>query len=388
MRVLMVNSFYESHCGGLEVVAGAIARGLAAQGHDTVWAASNSTEPPASVLNLTAQGYTTIDPGTAIGVPLPVPSPGAIGLLWRALKGADAVVVHDCLYLPVIATFCMARLRRKPVLIIQHIGEVPYTNILLRTLMRIANATIARPMLARAEQVIFISAATEDYFADVAFQAPPEVIFNGVDANVFAFRPGCRADWRRRFGFGPSQTVALFVGRFVEKKGLAVLREMASSAPDVTFAFAGEGPIEPRQWNLHNVAVFKDLRGADIAALYHAADALVLPSVGEGYPLVVQEALACGLPVVCSREIGDADPHAARVLTLVERLRDPADNAAAFMLALRQAVAADDVHKAAERSAFALARYSWDRMTERLSVHLTRVVRANLRDGGVAVPAR
>ena len=58
--------------------------------------------------------------------------------------------------------------------------------------------------------------------------------------------------------------------------------------------------------------VFSDLAGPGLAELYRASDVFVLPSQGEGFPLVVQEALACGLPVVCGDESTGADAEPRR----------------------------------------------------------------------------
>jgi glycosyltransferase involved in cell wall biosynthesis len=108
--------------------------------------------------------------------------------------------------------------------------------------------------------------------------------------------------------------VFLFVGRFVEKKGLPVLRRLAERIPDVTWLFAGWGSLDPRQWNLPNVRVFSSLTWDVLKTVYHAADLLVLPSVGEGLPLVIQEAMACGTPALVSTETVRADGKAASLI--------------------------------------------------------------------------
>jgi glycosyltransferase involved in cell wall biosynthesis len=96
----------------------------------------------------------------------------------------------------------------------------------------------------------------------------------------------------------------LFAGRFVEKKGLGLLHRLARELPRVRWMFAGWGPLDPSQWGLANVSVHRDLAKEELVPLYQAADLLVLPSVGEGFPLVVQEAMACGTPAIVSEEAG------------------------------------------------------------------------------------
>jgi glycosyltransferase involved in cell wall biosynthesis len=49
---------------------------------------------------------------------------------------------------------------------------------------------------------------------------------------------------------------------------------------------------------------------AALRQYYIAADLFVLPSVGEGFPLAVQEALSSGLPTVVSKEVADDVPNA------------------------------------------------------------------------------
>ena len=220
------------------------------------------------------------------------------------VRDADVVHLHDCLYLPNLAAYVAARLARRPVIVTQHVGMVPYRNPVLRALLFLAYRMLGRIVLGGARQVVFVSESVRSYFNGfVRFRAPPLLVPNGVDTSVF--RPAdaaLRARLREKLGVLPGQPLLLFVGRFVEKKGLPVLRELAARLGHARWVFAGWGPLDPERWEQPNVTVLRDLSSHDLVPLYQAADLLVLPSTGEGFPLVVQEAMSCGTPVITGED--------------------------------------------------------------------------------------
>ena len=377
-QLLTVSNYFDTHRGGLEIVAGRLARELAARGFGVIWLASNATPPPAgcAARGVRTESFSIWNVGERrLGVPWPILSPAAVGRLWRAVRTADAVLLHDSLYMTSIVTFLAAKASRTPLLIVQHIGAVPYRSWFLRGLMALANRLVARPVLGGASQVVFISQFVRDYFGRLRFRRPARLVFNGVDTEVFRLATTDeRAGARARFGFGDGHQVALFVGRFVEKKGVARLGKTAALRPEITFAFAGWGLIDPVAWGLPNVRVFSDLSGPSLAELYRASDVFVLPSQGEGFPLVVQEALACGLPVICGDESTGADPDAAPFLVGVDVTGTDEDVASRVAAAIDRAFVADPAGAAAERAAFVRGRYGWSSAADRYAEMLDRLI--------------
>jgi len=365
MRLLIGTHYFETHRGGIEIVAGQLARCFTRAGVEITWLASDATPGPAP-----SEGCGTARPlrtsnviERRLGLPLPLPHPGALARIWREVRRADAVMLHDSLYPTNVALRAAAWAHRKPVMIVQHIGGVPYRSRALNQLMRLANRIVAGAMLRSAEQVVFISRTTQSYFSALPFRREPVLILNGVDTATFrpAESPAARAMRRRDRGLPETGPVLLFVGRFVEKKGLPVLEALARARPDLSFVLAGWGSMEPERWRLPNVRVYRDRQGASLVPLYQASDLFVLPSSGEGLPLVLQEALACGLPALCGADTATADPELARWVTGVPV--DPADAAAtadAFGTAITHHLKQPpDLSRRAACAAACRSRYDW-----------------------------
>ena len=367
MRIVLVTHYYPAHRGGIELVAGELARRLAGgHGAEIAWHASDCDPPPAipGVTCSPARAWNGIE--RRAGVPYPVWSLGALRRLVRAVREADAVHLHDCLYLPNGVAYAAARLAGKPVLVTQHVGMVPYRNPVLRALLFAAYRILGRLVLGGATQVVFVSDTVLRYFQSfVAFRSPSRLVANGVDTTVF--RPAeeaRRATLRREFGAEPGVPLFLFVGRFVEKKGLPLLRQLAALPLRARWLFAGWGPLDPQGWGLPNVSVLRDLSGSSLAPLYQAADLLVLPSTGEGFPLVVQEAMACGTPALVGTETAAGCPEAAPLL-LHEDVSGP-DAPARWERRLRDLAGSRQLGDLRPQvTAWAASQWSWERCARR-----------------------
>jgi len=377
-HLVLVTHYYPGHLGGIEKVAAELSRRLAnSHGWTIKWAATrNGTSPdglPDTVQFIPAAAWNGMD--KYFGVPWPIWSPTSLVVLWREIGKADLVHLHDVLYFGNAFAWLFASLRGIPVVVTQHVGSVPYHSAFIRKLHVLANRTLGRFVLSTAQQVVFISPAVMDEFGHFCrFKSPAVYWPNGVDTEIFnpggefASEPVIAA--RREAG----KHVFLFAGRFVEKKGLNILHELAQAFPEDLWVFAGHGPIDPSHWGLPNVIVVRGVSGPELARYYRAADLLVLPSVGEGFPLVVQEAMACGTPAMVGEETAEGCPD-ARAFLYVEKVGSD-DTVRLWTRRLAEIVADPDQLQSMglSASAYAQANWSWERVAERYAGLLESVV--------------
>jgi glycosyltransferase involved in cell wall biosynthesis len=132
---------------------------------------------------------------------------------------------------------------------------------------------------------------------------------NGIDTDKF--RPEDKNKARNRLGLPKDKRIILFVGWLVKGKGVDYLLESVKKIkvhfPDMLVVIVGGG-LEFKNYKryvsengLERSVVFTGPKMSDeIPKFMNAADIFVLPSLSEGRPNVVAEAMACGLPVIAT----------------------------------------------------------------------------------------
>lgn len=114
-------------------------------------------------------------------------------------------------------------------------------------------------------------------------------------------------------------TVLLFMGLLIERKNpiflLHVFKELKRQTPNkIKLIICGSGPLKNQlakiinKYQLQNeVILHSPVFGKAKQNLYSVADIFVHPAIHEGFPLVVLEAMACGLPIVISKGYSAAE---------------------------------------------------------------------------------
>lgn len=334
MQILLVSNYYPEHVGGVESLAATLAAGYRQHGHQVRWLAGDIRARPHAghADDVPLRVWNGIE---RAGFPYPVPGPGGLVRVSRHVAWSDVVHMHDCLYAANLATFFAARRHRRPLLITQHVAEVPYSNPLLQGLQSVAYSTLGQIVLSGADQVAFETQEVLRWFEGrVRFRRPPILIENGIDTELFrAASDQERRRFRANLGIDGDRPLVLFVGRFVEKKGIQLLRPVVEATRDWSWLFIGRaGDVDPAAWRLPNVRVLSPLSHPALRDHYVAADLLALPSIGEGFPVVAQEAMSCGTPVLLSAQTARGLP-AIRELVFTTS-REPADLHSALLHAV------------------------------------------------------
>lgn len=196
---------------------------------------------------------------------------------------------------------------------------------------------------------------------------PVSCISNGVDNDIFHLKN--RAELREKHKISPDKKVILFVGAFRKVKGVEYLIDALSllkinESFDFDMVLVGSGPLQQSYATAiksngleGNVHFLGNLGHELVSEWLSVADVFCLPSLNEGMPNVVLEALSCGVPVVSTR-VGGIPDVVTHVNGLLVPPGDPRKLADALSSVMRQSWEPEQIKES-------VADYTWESTAEK-----------------------
>lgn len=298
MKILrVIADLYPSVVGGGAVQAHEISKELAKRGHDVI---VYTAKIDASSIQEFRDGYHVIRFKPIIKPVGNAIMPTIFFALLKNKNKFDLIHAHSHLYFSTNLCALVRRLGSAPLVITNH-GLISQTA--PGWLNKIYIPTIAKWTLNSADRVICYTETDKAQLKELGIPSNKiVVIHNGVDTNIFT--PHIKEN--------SGNVRLLWVGRFVPGKGVEYLLDayniLVKKHPKLKLLMVGRGPqkesVEQKIHDLNldmNVLIKDFVPNQDMPKMYQSSNVFVLPSLEEGVPRSLLEAMSCGIPVVCTK---------------------------------------------------------------------------------------
>jgi rhamnosyl/mannosyltransferase len=301
LRVLYVYKDYHPVVGGIEHHVQVLAEGLRAQGVDVEVLVTNTQR---NYLKGEINGVPVTKVGRFINISSAPISLRFCSELKRLSKNVDIVHLHSP-YPP--AELCQLITRGG-----KHFVLTYHSDIVRQKMLGFLYRPFLRRILDLAEH---ITVSNPQYISLSAFLRPVAqkctVVHHGINLDRFKITPTVQQRASTIRTQYPDLPLILFVGRLRHYKGVDILIDSMKEV-NAHVVIVGEGPMST-VWKqktiddnmIDKVTFLNEVPEEELVALYYAADIFVFPSTNraETWGTVQIEAMACGLPVICT-ELG------------------------------------------------------------------------------------
>lgn len=241
-------------------------------------------------------------------------SPSIFRTLLKIKDDYDLIHAHCHLFFSTIMASLVRRIGSPPLIITTHgimsASAPDWFNMLYMK-------TIGKWALKSADRIICYTQMEKEKLVDMLKidSEKISVIPNGVNIDLFHPDP----DTDKRSDQSKAITI-LWVGRFVRGKGVEYIiqaaKKLVKEVPDLKILLVGDGPSKEKIKSLiekfdlnKNVIIKENIANENMPKIYQKSDIFVLPSLNEGVPKTLLEAMACGKPVIISEF-----PHLAELI--------------------------------------------------------------------------
>lgn len=244
--------------------------------------------------------------------------PGYSSALARAVRqqvaNFDIIHIHEIWHHPHFAAYKAAKFARKYFIVTIHGALEPWC-LNHKAFKKIIYSNLIQKRILR--EAAGIHAITEEEIKNISNFVDNKNIFlvpNGLNLEEFKNLPD-KERFENLYPVVKGKKIILFLGRLHPKKGLDLLAKafgtILKNKDDIELVIAGPDNIDysdqiikilKAENAINNTTFTGMLTGNEKLAALSAADIFVLPSYSEGFSISVLEAMACGLPVVITKQ--------------------------------------------------------------------------------------
>lgn len=311
MKIMQIAPHFYPYVGGQESYIYNLSKNLVKNGHEVHIVTSNY---PKSKISEEIEGI-TIERNNLLIRPLRNPISSGFFNIKKLSQNFDLIQVHNLYAFPSIVAAYYKNKIDLPLIFTDH-GKLVFGQRYKDIFVRMYTQRIAKQVLEKNDLITVLSEHQKNYLGSLCPNVSEkiEIIPNAIDVELFE-KLDKNIDTLETGIF-----TFLFVGQLIKRKGvdwlIKAIRIVKETNNNIKLIIVGDGQHEDyfkklvKDLNLNRYVEFKG-RIDDknkLVHIYKSSDALVLPSLSEGLPTVILEAIYFGLPVI-STDNGGIKEH-------------------------------------------------------------------------------
>jgi len=311
---MLTDYFYPQIGGGVEKVVYEVSKRLVKMGCEVsvITLGSRRSIDIYVVDDVTVYRLPSIDLTGIVGLQLSLPRNVRDALCIAKDFAPDVIHAHNLFFTTSLLAVLIKKICTQRLIVTAHLGDIHNLALTGRGKALVAMAyerLLGYIVLAASDKVIAVSQAVRQHLLAIgALSKKVAVIPNGVDLKEFNSAVNT---------IGDREVNVIFVGRLLPNKGLIYLVEAARLVIDkglegIKFRIVGDGPFRTQLENLikrKGLDQYFDFLGRvpSVSEILREGGIFVRPSLTEGMPLTILEAMASQLPIIATRVAGTSE---------------------------------------------------------------------------------
>lgn len=320
-KKILIAYQYLSFKGGIEHVIISQAHYLQEAGYDVqILTSAFDTEEKNTIEGITVTRIPSFNFAyKKFGIPFAIPilTPKNSKQMKALITDSDIVNVHGHPYFASFIYIWLSKQVNVPVILTQHNTKIHATSRLVNSICDISDATLGKYNLLHSDGIIAVSQKTKEYMQTILGKKGNniDVLYNGIDVTRFSPIKD-KKKLREKYTIPLDSFICLTIRRMTFKNGIDILLEVAKHTKNkhIHFLLGGVGPETEKIKKyiadnaITNVSLLGFIRDSELPEYYSLSDLYILPSRdGEGFPMTILEAFACGLPVLATKSGGHVE---------------------------------------------------------------------------------